>query len=68
MDRFFVRSVMKCDKKGCDKKAVLLDRLSGRRFCLDCSPKVWVEEAQRNESRINHIEVARFFHHPLPQG
>ncbi len=48
----FVESLATCSKEGCEKRCVVMDVLSGKRFCEGHAPKIWLEKAFRNDRRI----------------
>lgn len=48
----FVESNALCCKEGCEKKCVVMDTLTSKRFCENHAPRIWLEKAFRNDQRI----------------
>lgn len=49
----YVESRQKCQKPGCENECVIMDALTGNRFCAEHAPRLWLETAVRNGIRID---------------
>lgn len=49
----YVESNHHCQKDECGKDCVIMDALTGNRFCVDHAPRLWLEKAARNDWRID---------------
>lgn len=54
----FVESLEPCCVDGCGKPCKILDLITGKRFCEQHAPRLWVEEAIRNDKRIEQERQA----------
>ncbi len=61
-DKVFVDSVSPCMIKGCEYRAIILNRFTGHRFCLKHAPRLWMQEAERNEACMNQTIAPKHFH------
>lgn len=48
----FVESNHTCEKEGCEKTCKVIDTKSGKRFCEEHAPSLWIETAYRNGLRV----------------
>ena len=54
----FVESLSSCCVEGCGSPCKIIDTLTGKRLCERHAPRLWVEEALRNEHRIEQERQA----------
>lgn len=53
----YVESSLPCQKPGCENPCVIMDTLTGNRFCAEHAPHIWLQIAHRNSQRID-AEIA----------
>ncbi|GHS98382.1 hypothetical protein FACS1894139_11330 [Planctomycetales bacterium] len=52
ISHLFVESRHPCQKEGCEADCIIIDTISGSRFCRDHAPRLWIEDAYRNNRRL----------------
>ena len=50
----FVESGQECSHEGCTKPCRVIDTKTGVRFCEEHAPISWIEQAFRNDKRIEY--------------
>lgn len=49
----YVESRQKCQRPDCEAECIIMDILTGTRFCAEHAPKLWLEKAFLNQKRLN---------------